>query len=83
MERREYEDAFIPAFFLATKKSFKVVPRRDTGNRVTFIVEGDGSEIDNALNELYENRLVPALGLIREVKTLRSAIFALRRGVRR
>lgn len=61
MERREYEDAFIPAFFRATQQPFKITPVKNLENRVIFIVEGKGIEIDEALNELYQNAPVPAL----------------------
>lgn len=82
MERREYEDVFIPAFFRATKKPFGIIPTKRTNNNVVFIVEGNAAEIDDAVSELFQNVLVPALDLIREIKTLRSSIFALRGGVR-
>jgi len=80
MEKRTFSDPSIPAFFQAANKPFKVIPHRNDTGQVEFIVEGEN--IDNALNELYENTSVGCLDFIKSLKGLRSSIFALKGGQR-
>jgi hypothetical protein len=77
MEQRVFSDPSIPAYFQAANKPFKVIPHRNTtSGQVEFSVQGQG--IDQALDELYSNSLVGILDYIKALKSLRSAIFALK-----
>lgn len=78
-ETRVYQDPNPPAYFKATNKPFQIIPQKDpeTG-RVEFLVIGEG--IDGALQELYANTPVGVLDFIKELKSLRSSIFALKGG---
>lgn len=76
MDSRVFSDPTIPAFFQATLKKLKVIPKKDIDGKVVFLVEGD--EIDRALDELYSNAPVGVLDFIRCLKGLRSSIFALK-----
>lgn len=78
MEQRIFSDPSIPAYFQASNKPFKVIPRRSLNGQVEFSVEGQG--IDQALDELYSNSPVGALDYIKALKSLRSSIFALKGG---
>lgn len=81
MEQRTFDDPTIPAFLKATGKPFTITPQKNnTTGRVEFLVTGGC--IDDALEELYSNAQIGSLDLIRELKSLRSAIFTLRGGVR-
>ena len=76
-----YQDPNPPAFFKAVNKPFQIIPQKDpdTG-RVEFLVSGEG--IDGALQELYTNAPVGVLDFIKELRSLRSSIFALKGGQR-
>jgi len=79
METRVYQSPEQPAYFQAAKKPFQIIPQNNPlTNRVEFLVIGDG--IDNALQELYANTPVGVLDFIKELKSLRSSIFALKGG---
>ena len=81
MEQRVFSDPSIPAYFQAANKNFRIVPQRNiTTGQVEFLVEGD--TIDKALDELYQNASVGVLDFIRNLKGLRSSIFALKGGQR-
>lgn len=83
MEKRIFSDVTIPSYFEAANKHFKITPQKNhSTGQVEFIVEGNGSEIDAALNELYQDAKVGALSYIRAQKGLRSSIFALKGGAR-
>lgn len=81
METRIIESPEPPAYFKASQKPFQVIPQRnpDSG-RVEFLIIGEG--IDLALQELYANEPVGVLDFIKELKSLRSSIFALKGGQR-
>lgn len=76
MEQRIFSDPVIPATFKATCKPFKITPQKNSKGDIEFLVEGEG--IDKALHELYENVPVGVLDFIKELKSLRSSIFALK-----
>lgn len=76
MEKRTFSDPVIPATFRATHKPFKITPQKNIRGDVDFLVEGEG--IDGALDELYSNVSVGVLDFIKELKSLRSSIFALK-----
>jgi hypothetical protein len=81
LEQRIFSDPSIPAYFQASNKKFRIVPQRNiTTGKVEFLVEGD--TIDKAIDELYQNASVGALDFIRNLKGLRSSIFALKGGPR-
>ncbi len=81
METRVFQSPDQPAYFKAKNYPFQIIPQKDpiTG-RVEFLVIGEC--IDNALQELYANTPVGVLDLIKELKSLRSSIFALKGGQR-
>ncbi len=81
METRVFQNPEQPAYFQAAKKPFQIIPQRnpDTG-RVEFLVIGEG--IDLALQELYADTPVGINTFIKELKGLRSSIFALKGGAR-
>lgn len=77
MEQRIFSDPVIPATFRATRKPFKITPQKNTDTgQIEFLVEG--KDIDSALQELYSNVSVGVLDFIKELKSLRSSIFALK-----
>ena len=78
MEKRIFSDPTIPAYFQASNKPLKVTPQRNKNGQVEFLVEGE--DIDNALGELYQNTSIGVLDFIRNLKGLRSSIFALKGG---
>lgn len=81
METRVYQSPEPPAYFQAAKKPFQIIPQRNPeSGRVEFLVIGDG--VDLALSELYANASVGVLDFIKELKSLRSSIFALKGGQR-
>jgi hypothetical protein len=81
LEKRIFSDPSIPAYFQASNKNFRIVPQRNTNTgQVEFLVEGE--TIDKALDELYQNAPVGVLDFIRNLKGLRSSIFALKGGKR-
>lgn len=79
METRVFQSPEQPAYFQAAKKAFQIIPQKnpETG-RVEFLVIGEG--IDLAIQELYANTPVGVLDFIKELKGLRSSIFALKGG---
>jgi hypothetical protein len=77
-EKRIFSDPTIPAAFEASGKNFTITPRWNPEQElVDFTVEG--TEIDAALDEIYRNAPVPVLSFIRSLKSLRSAIFTLKK----
>ena len=79
METRIFQSPEPPAFFQAKKKPFQVISQRNSeSGRVEFLVIGEG--IDAALQEMYTNEPVGVLDFIKELKGLRSSIFALKIG---
>jgi hypothetical protein len=55
----------------------KVVPFSDESGKVWFEISGDH---ERALQAIYENRLIGALDTLKAIKSLRQAIFTLKRG---
>ncbi len=81
MERREFTDSTIPSFFIAANRPITVLPKKVPESKlVVFIAEAEEGVIDKALEDLYANYRVPALDLIKALKTLRSMIYALKGG---
>jgi hypothetical protein len=79
METRVYQSPEQPAYYLAAKKPFQVISQNNPlTNRVEFLVIGEG--IDLALQEMYSNASVGIIDFIKELKSLRSSIFALKGG---
>lgn len=76
LEKRVFSDPTIPAGFIATNKSFKIIPHKNLSGQVEFRVEGVA--IDEALNELYSDVPVGVMTYITALKRLRSAIFSLK-----
>ncbi len=75
--KRQFSDPTIPAFFEAhPKKKYRVTPIKVSTGQVAFDVEGP--DIDETLNELYQNMPIGCLDYIRALKGLRSSIFALK-----
>lgn len=84
MEQRTFSDPSIPSGFearakFAKRKPFNIIPQRneETG-LVEFLVKGEN--IDEALNEIYQNAPVGVLDYMKALKSFRSSIFALKAG---
>ena len=75
-ESRIYTAPELPAYYIAARKPFKVIPVKNTAGLVEFSVEGQN--IDEAMNEFYADTLVGVSTYVRALKGLRSAIFALK-----
>ena len=77
MEKRVFSDPTIPAFFVASKKSFSITPQPNpSSGQIEFLVSGQN--IDSAVQELYQNVRIGALDLIVAIKMMRNSIYALR-----
>lgn len=72
METR-IEDWFL-AGYLALSPGIEVIPSSENG-RVIFSVRGN---TETPLKELYENKPVPILDLMKSVRACRTSIFVLR-----
>jgi hypothetical protein len=85
METRIFQDPNPPAYFQAANKPFQVISQTNqTTGRVEFLVIGEG--VDAALQEFYSDPMVGVLSFVKELKSLRSSIFAMKTpapGVRR
>lgn len=53
----------------------EVTPTKSPDGRVRFIIDGD---YDGAMGRLYGNDQVPALDVLKSIKSCRSAIFSLK-----
>ena len=78
MEKAMLDDASVVAFLSLRK--FKITPQQKPDGKVGFLVEG--TNINEALQELYGNARVGVLDYIKTFKALRSSIFALKGGQR-
>lgn len=77
METRRFTDPNIAAYFKShRKKKYKVTPVRLSDGRVGFDIEGQN--VDDTLQEIYQNKSVLILDYLQSLKTLRSSIFALK-----
>ncbi len=77
-QEKDFDDATIPAYFIAVGKPYKILPYKPIPSHVRFRVKGE--DIDKALEEMYANPSVPILDFIRAFKSLRSMIFSLKGG---
>ena len=70
------EDSTITGIFIA--KKHKVIPRLDASQRVHYCVYGD---VKKSLQEIYENFPIGSLDVLNGIKSARTMIFTLRRGM--
>lgn len=73
-ENFNLEDPSICAYLQI--KGFKVIPQKLQNGKVSFLIEGN--KINEALQELYSNPLVPVMDFIKTLKALRGSIFTLK-----
>lgn len=69
------EDTYMLAGLLTFDPSLKYNPRRDSLGNVSFEVEG---KISDVMGMLYEGKSAPLNTYIKNLKALRTAIFALK-----
>ena len=69
------EDTYLLAALLTFDPSIKYSPLRDSSGKVSFKVQG---RIADEMGRLYAGETAPLQTYISNLKTLRSAIFALR-----
>jgi hypothetical protein len=69
------EDTYLLAALLTFDPSIKYSPVRDASGKVSFEVEG---KIADDMGRLYAGETAPLTTYIRNLKTLRSTIFALK-----
>lgn len=70
------EDSTLTGIFIA--KKHKVIPQPNLHQRVQYCIYGD---VRKSLNEIYENSPIGALDVLNGIKSARTMIFTLRRGM--
>lgn len=75
-ETRIFEDVIIPGFLKVHCKRFEIIPMKNNRGKVVFMVRGE--DIDSALQEMYSNAKIGCMDFIKEIKGLKSSIFALK-----
>jgi hypothetical protein len=87
MEIRTYEDPTLPAGLIMVSRldsnigPIIVLPRKLLTGKVVF--DAKGEHLDEAVEKLYQNFPVGWLDFVKELKSLRGSIFALKAGGRR
>ncbi len=72
------EDSTLTGILIA--KKHKVIPQPDARQRVHYYIYGD---IEKSLKEIYENSSIGSLDVLNGIKSARTMIFTLRRGMER
>ena len=70
------EDSILTGILIA--KKHKVVPQPDAHQRVHYDIYGD---VKKSLKEIYENSPIGSLDVLNGIKSARTMIFTLRRGM--
>jgi hypothetical protein len=80
VETRTFEAPEFPAYSKQADSSVEVTPKKLPTGRVVFDVTGQN--LDALLDQFYRNPEVNLLDFLKELRTLRAAIFNLKSGAR-
>lgn len=82
METRIFEDPIIPAFLETCRLPVQIIPHYNERTRlVEFEVSSEtAGVIDAGISDFYNGVKIPAVQFVRNLKSLRNAIFHLKAG---